>query len=99
MKPAGNIYLFANKMHIGSEEVLVIDYTKKYFDANGNIQYEPHCSDTLIDWLINQIKFYTQYTDNFGTHANGGYAILGSVENTSTKIAGQNIIIQDGSFG
>ena len=53
MKPAGNIYLFANKMHIGSEEVLVIDYTKKYFDANGNIQYEPHCSDTLIDWLIN----------------------------------------------
>ena len=29
MKPAGNIYLFANRMHIGGEEVPVIEYTKK----------------------------------------------------------------------
>ena len=29
MKPAGNIYLFANRMHIGGEDVPVIDYTKK----------------------------------------------------------------------
>ena len=29
LNPAGKIYLFANRMHIGGEDVPVIDYTKK----------------------------------------------------------------------